>query len=689
MPTYKTPDVYVEEISLFPPSVAEVETAVPAFIGYTETAAKNGESLHRKPTKVSSLVEYQNYFGFGPEKDLTVVLDTNNTATQVVQNAQFFMYDSLRMFFANGGGKCYIISTGLFKDSGGNATVKSKADLQAGLSVLKKWDEPTIIVMPDAPLLSGATDLYDLQKEALMQCGELMDRVLLCDLKRGDDTNFDDTVDEFRDKIGINNLKYGASYAPWLRSSLSKTVKYREITLKRNDPNAADSISLYNQTGDNSMRQLVFDLNQAKKAVDDINAGMITNIDPTTEKSLEDKLAALVDAFHSANEAYDEGTADNGYFKAVLQDVYHLMRDLFYEIITLQDNLPPIVGEPNSANGETKDFKLKNDIDSIIQDHDLESSFTTLLHHSNAINLKPSGGSGAKQIFVSSNTKFTAVAKDYLGHATPSGVTDAAVTALYAGIAEKRQDDALVALNAATGVAGSFFAAVQALVSTARGYETTFDSSLRESFSLYRNILNKISENLAELPPSGAIAGIYAFVDNQRGVWKAPANVSLNGVGGLLTHIDNKEQESLNVDVNAGKSVNAIRAFSGKGTLVWGARTLAGNDNEWRYVSVRRFFNMVEESVKKSTYWAVFEPNDANTWIKVKSMIENYLIQKWRDGALQGAKPEQAFFVKVGLGTTMSAQDILEGRMNVEIGMAVVRPAEFIILKFSHKMPEA
>jgi phage tail sheath protein FI len=178
-------------------------------------------------------------------------------------------------------------------------------------------------------------------------------------------------------------------------------------------------------------------------------------------------------------------------------------------------------------------------------------------------------------------------------------------------------------------------------------------------------------------------------VDSNRGVWKAPANVSLNSVSRLTETIDNKEQEDLNVDVVAGKSINAIRAFTGKGILIWGARTLAGNDNEWRYVPVRRFFNMVEESVKKSTYWAVFEPNDANTWIKVKSMIENYLTQKWRDGALAGAKPDEAFFVKVGLGTTMTAQDILEGRMNVEIGMAVVRPAEFIILKFSHKMQES
>jgi len=169
-------------------------------------------------------------------------------------------------------------------------------------------------------------------------------------------------------------------------------------------------------------------------------------------------------------------------------------------------------------------------------------------------------------------------------------------------------------------------------------------------------------------------------------VWKAPANVSLNNVVEPMVRLDNAHQDDLNVDATSGKSINAIRSFAGKGTLVWGARTLAGNDNEWRYVSVRRFFNMVEESVKKSTYWAVFEPNDANTWVKVRGMIENYLTQKWREGALAGATTRDAFFVRCGLGTTMNAQDILEGRMNVEIGMAVVRPAEFIILKFSHKL---
>ena len=149
------------------------------------------------------------------------------------------------------------------------------------------------------------------------------------------------------------------------------------------------------------------------------------------------------------------------------------------------------------------------------------------------------------------------------------------------------------------------------------------------------------------------------------------------------------EQEGLNVDATSGKSINAIRHFSGKGTLVWGARTLAGNDNEWRYIPVRRLFIFIEESVKKATEFVVFEPNDANTWLRVKAMIENFLSKLWREGALAGATPNAAYFVKVGLGQTMTPLDILEGRMNVEIGLAAVRPAEFIILKFSHKLQES
>jgi hypothetical protein len=202
---------------------------------------------------------------------------------------------------------------------------------------------------------------------------------------------------------------------------------------------------------------------------------------------------------------------------------------------------------------------------------------------------------------------------------------------------------------------------------------------------LYASIKKQMERLRVILPPASAIAGVYATVDSTRGVWKAPANISLNFVRELSVKLDDEDQKDMNVTAT-GKSINAIRRFTGKGILVWGARTLAGNDNEWRYISVRRFYNMVEESVKKATEPFVFEPNDANTWVKVRAMIENFLILQWRAGALQGAKADDAFFVRVGLGETMTALDILEGRMIVEIGLAVVRPAEFIILRFSHKM---
>lgn len=189
------------------------------------------------------------------------------------------------------------------------------------------------------------------------------------------------------------------------------------------------------------------------------------------------------------------------------------------------------------------------------------------------------------------------------------------------------------------------------------------------------------------LPASPAIVGIYAQVDNSRGVWKAPANVNIDYAIRPEFLITNDEQSDLNVDPLAGKSINVIRTFVGRGpAIVWGARTLAGNDNEWRYISVRRYFIMVEESVKNATEQFVFEPNDINTWVRVKSMIGNYLTQQWKAGALQGASTKEAFFIHVGLDETMTYQDVLEGRMIVEIGLAVVRPAEFIILRFMHKM---
>lgn len=214
------------------------------------------------------------------------------------------------------------------------------------------------------------------------------------------------------------------------------------------------------------------------------------------------------------------------------------------------------------------------------------------------------------------------------------------------------------------------------------------EDALKPFIPFYEEYEKALVAKASIVPPSGAIAGIYAQNDNFAGVWKAPANMGIASVKGVSRMINNQVQEGMNVHPT-GKSINAIRAFSGKGILVWGARTLKGNDNEWRYIPVRRLFNYVEESVQESTEWAVFSPNNQNTWTKIKCQIENFLTNIWRAGGLAGATPDQAFYVNCGLNVTMDAQDILEGRLIVEIGMAAVRPAEFIILRFSHKLQES
>ncbi len=215
----------------------------------------------------------------------------------------------------------------------------------------------------------------------------------------------------------------------------------------------------------------------------------------------------------------------------------------------------------------------------------------------------------------------------------------------------------------------------------------TLEELKSKNETFYNLALGAIDHIEMRLPASPAVAGIFAQTDTSKGVWKAPANVNIDAAIRPEYVLTQQEQEELNNEGAGGKYINVIRTFTGRGpAIIWGARTLAGNDNEWKYISVRRYFNMVGESCKEATEPFVLEPNDAHTWTQVRTMIETYLTEQWRAGALMGRKPEEAFYVRVGLGTTMTQADIDEGRMVVEIGMAVVRPAEFIILKFSHKM---
>ena len=445
----KTPGVYINEISLFPPSVAQVETAIPAFIGYTEKDPTGGV-----PTRIKSLLEYEQLFGtIAPQQGIELTVDDENSSpikftfsSGKGPTIKSLLYHSIQMYFINGGGPCYIVSAGL------DSSDPTEAGLDAALQKLAAFDEPTLLVIPDATKLDD-TEGYGLMNKALDQCAELQDRFTIMDVKMKSD--IETAASDFRDVINgdIEKAMYGAAYFPNIKTTLP--------------------------------------------------------------------------------------------------------------------------------------FNFSDD------------------------------------------TQVTVVSKG------------------------------------------------------------TLDSIKTTENAYYNKVKAALNTVKIELPPSGAVAGLYASVDASRGVWKAPANVQLTSIIGPSVVVTDIDQRDLNVDPVAGKSINAIRFFTGKGTLVWGARTLAGNDSEWKYVPVRRLFITVEESVKKASARFVFEPNDANTWTKVRAMIENYLTLLWRDGALAGAKPEHAFFVKVGLGQTMSAQDILDGKMIVEIGMAAVRPAEFIILRFSHKMQES
>ena len=465
MSNFTTPGVYIQEISTLPASVAAVETAIPAFIGYTEYAGGTGStSLENVPTRITSMLDYQQLFGGPNNETIGIVLeDTLNAGGEVISRSVkttlanpsgYNLYYALQLFFNNGGGPCYIVSIGSYDPNPSFV----EANFTGGIDALEKSDEPTLLVFPEAIHLANVNSYGEVVKKSLAHCDKLQDRFTIADV-------FDNgsNVETYRGALGLSNLKYGAVYHPYLRTTL--------------------------------------------------------------------------------NYGFDEATL----------------------AVTTHNN-PPAGGD------------LTN---------------------------------------------------------------------------------------------------------------TTLEDLSDTNPSVYRSILASIRELYIDMPPSGAIAGIYARVDAERGVWKAPANVSINSVIAPTIKITNQGQSTLNVDATSGKSINAIRNFTGKGTLVWGARTLAGNDNEWRYVPVRRLYIFAEESIKKATEFVVFEPNDANTWLRVKTMIENFLAGLWRDGALAGATTSDAFFVNVGLGQTMTAQDILEGRMNVEIGLAAVRPAEFIILKFSHKLQES
>lgn len=212
-------------------------------------------------------------------------------------------------------------------------------------------------------------------------------------------------------------------------------------------------------------------------------------------------------------------------------------------------------------------------------------------------------------------------------------------------------------------------------------FRNMFDSDYAAMYHPWLEMFDPLDKRNIYMPPSGAMAGIYARSDNERGVFKAPANEVVRGAVGLSSLYGKGEQDILNP-----KGVNLIRTFTGQGIRVWGARTVSSN-SLWKYVNVRRLFIFLEESIKANTNWVVFEPNDEQLWTRVKRTIEVFLTGVWRSGALAGSTQGEAFFVDIGR-TTMSEDDIQNGRLICVIGVAPVKPAEFVIFRIAQKTSE-
>jgi uncharacterized protein len=653
--TVKTPGVYIEEVPKFPPSIAQVETAIPAFIGYTARADEYGPGdLKNKAVKISSLLDYETYFGGAPSLAITqVTVDALNNFKSANISQSLFMYDSLRMFFKNGGGDCYIVSVGLYTDP------KAKGDFLdegKGLKVIEKVDEPTLLIFPDNSLLTNDSDYYEVYQQALMQCEQLKDRFVVMDVK-----NNDYKGETFRSGIGINNLKYGAVYTPWLEVILPRQIKYSDFMNNSIFPNRFQRDGVNVTLSDLGSGDLT-------PRIEKLNDAVADNVKVSTSITTLQGSSANVAARYSALENALSVTPNPANLEAVMAFLFDIAREV-----------DKLAGATSAAVTNSNNLKLnyENTIKSLV------TSYSKIISYEVEADAELTSAYTVQHSISSPTHANWAVAPNPHIFTTPpaslnvmSGADDAAMIR-----------SIIPLLRTEFNFINSYFSS--AIVKTAALTEQEADKGLAIVFPAYKAILDGIQNTKTILPPSGSVTGIYAFVDRTRGVWKAPANVSISGIIGPATTFNAGQLDALNIDVTAGKSINAIRAFTGKGTLVYGARTLAGNDNEWRYVSVRRLFNMVEESVKKATEQFVFEPNDANTWVKVKAMISNYLTVLWRQGALAGAKPEHAFYVACGLGATMTAQDILEGKLFVEIGMAAVRPAEFIILRFSHKMQES
>jgi len=323
--TYKTPGVYVEEISIFPPSVAQVETAIPAFIGYTKKAKKTiNDDLLNEPTKISSVLDFVTYYGGAPQVDITSIdLDALNQVSAINLTDKYYLYEAVRMFYANGGGQCYIVSVGKYGETVQNGDGIT-AGLLKGLGAVKKVDEPTLLLAPDAPLMSQ-NNMNSWNQAMLAQCNDLGDRFAIMDTKENT-VDHDTAIEDFRNGVGMNYLKYGAVYSPWLKANLPREVNYADI--KGNITVSGSGVDLSDLINDADAKTLADDLDNLvddQVAVDAAVAGILTGSNTsldsqydglvstlrnsTSRVNLETLLEFYADVIDTVRDTIDEGTA--------------------------------------------------------------------------------------------------------------------------------------------------------------------------------------------------------------------------------------------------------------------------------------------------------------------------------------------------------------------------------------------
>ncbi|WP_294231542.1 phage tail sheath C-terminal domain-containing protein [uncultured Chryseobacterium sp.] len=564
MPNPTTPGVSVQENTRLPYSVSLAESAVPAFIGYTELQPAN----YTKPLKISSLLEYEQYFGKAKKESIRLK-DNEQGVTIIAPQAKFLMYYSLQMYFANGGGPCYIVSVETYASA--NQDVQKSA-LVTGLNMTDAIKEPVLIVFTDAVSLTAQDECYDLYNLAIAKADdETKNRFALLDTYYGNSVTTSDnlnTIEKFRNKI--NTTSHAAAYFPHLETVLNYT----------------------------------FDETQT----------------PIT---------------HTGLQATGQSSA------------------VFYanEIAAL-DRLKSLASDEISSGSENS-FVLADLLDQAID--------------------------------IAAKVKETADVK--------TGLTTAIDNARY--LSDALYDGVIDDFNENTPVFNGEFEALKTAVLNAKDEKGDADGIILKDLQASHSVLyNRVKEAIRSLkvilPPSSAMAGVYARVDRMKGPWKAPANISLNGVVAPTEKISDQEQSDLNIHTS-GKSINAIRTFTGKGNLVWGARTLSGKDkredgkdNEWKYIQVRRYYDMIRYALSKVLRENfINEPNISFTWLHAKTTVENFLNQQWKEGALAGSTPEEAYHVEV------KGDETKPKTMNVTVKVALVRPAEFIVLNFSHQLQQS